>query len=218
MDSIVENIGLPVSGINLSYSNSGTVSAADADLLISLKENHHATADYMRKLSLILPEKFPGITFSFLPAGMVGQILNFGLPAPIDLQVVGLNVEANRQYAALMLNKVKLIPGVVDAHIHQASNYPQLNIDVDRSLAKELGLTQFDVASNMLISLSGSFQTTPTFWLDTKNGVSYPIVTQTPQYRIDSIQDSEKYSLTTSVEVRETVANFRRIIYPKSHV
>ncbi len=197
LDSIVENIGLPVSGINLSYSNSGTVSAADADLLISLKENHHATADYTRKLRLILPEKFPGMTFSFLPAGMVDQILNFGLPAPIDLQVVGLNVEANRQYAALMLNKVKLIPGVVDAHIQQAANYPQLNIDVDRSFAKELGLTQLDVASNMLISLSGSFQTTPTFWLDTKSGVSYPIVAQTPQYRIDSIQDLKNIPITS---------------------
>ena len=196
LDSIVENIGLPVSGINLSYSNSGTTSAADGDILISLKENHHATADYIRRLRLVLPEKFPGVTFSFLPAGMVGQILNFGLPAPIDLQVVGLKAESNRQYAALVLNKVKLIPGVVDAHIYQAYNYPQLNIDVDRSLAKELGFTQFDVASNMLISLSGSFQTTPTFWLDTKNGVSYPIVTQTPQYRLDSIQDLKNIPLT----------------------
>ncbi len=197
LDTIVENVGLPVSGINLSYSNSGTVGPSNADILISLQEKHHATADYVRKLRIMLPEKFPGVSFSFLPADMVGQILNFGLPAPIDLQVVGFKTELNRQYAALLLDKVKHIPGVVDAHIHQSYNYPQLNIDVDRSLAKELGLTQFDVASNMLISLSGSFQTSPTFWLDTKNGVSYPIVVQTPQYRLDSVQALKNIPLTS---------------------
>ncbi len=197
LNTIVDNIGLPVSGINLSYSNSGTVASSNADILISLQQSHHSTEDYVRKLRLILPKKFPGVTFAFLPADMVGQILNFGLPAPIDLQVVGLKAESNRQYAASLLDKIKLIPGIVDAHIHQAYNYPQLNIDVDRSLAKELGLTQFDVASNMLISLSGSFQTTPTFWLDTKNGVSYPIVTQTPQYRLDSLQALQNIPLTS---------------------
>ncbi len=197
LSTIVDNIGLPVSGINLSYSNSSPVGPSDADILISLSEKHHATADYVRQLRLILPKKFPGVTFAFLPADMVGQILNFGLPAPIDLQIVGLKAEPNRRYAAMLLDKIRHIPGIVDAHIHQAFNYPQLDINVNRSLAKELGLTQFDVASNMLISLSGSFQTSPTFWLDTETGVSYPIVTQTPQYRIDSLQALQNIPLTS---------------------
>lgn len=196
-NSIVNNIGLPVSGINLSYSNSGVVGPADADILISLQKNHHATAGYIRQLRIILSQKFPSVSFAFLPANMVGQILNFGLPAPIDLQVVGLKAERNRQYAALLLNEIKHVPGIVDARIHQAYNYPQLNIDVNRSFAKDLGFTQFDVAANMLISLSGSFQTSPTFWLDTRTGVSYPIVTQTPQYRLDSLQALQNIPLTT---------------------
>jgi len=187
LETIVDNMGLPVSGINLSYSNSGTIGPADADILISLTDHHHPIANYIRDLRKILPAKLPGINFSFLPADMVGQILNFGLPAPIDLQVVGLKIDENYTYAKKLLGQVKQIPGIVDAHIHQAFNYPQLNVDVNRSLAQELGLTQFDVATNLLISLSGSFQTSPTFWLDTKNGVSYSIVTQVPQYKMDSL-------------------------------
>ncbi len=197
IDSMVDNIGLPVSGINLSYSNSAPVGPADADILISLKTSHHATADYVRELRKVLPRTLPGITFAFLPADMVSQILNFGLPAPIDLQVTGLKAELNRHYAATLLERVKHIPGIVDANIHQAYNYPQLNVTVDRTLAKELGLTQFDVATNMLISLSGSFQTSPTFWLDTKNGVSYPIVTQTPQYKLDTLQALQNTPMTS---------------------
>jgi len=196
LDSVVENIGVPVSGINLSYSNSGTIGPSDADILIALKPRHHPTADYVRKLRELLPQQFPEVIFAFLPADMVGQILNFGLPAPIDLQVIGLKPELNRRYAAELLDKVKHVPGVVDAHIHQANNYPQLNLQVDRSFAKELGLTQLDVANNMLIALSGSFQTTPNFWLDTQNGVSYPIVTQAPQYRLDSLQALKNLPLT----------------------
>ena len=196
LDSMVDNIGLPVSGINLSYSNSDPVGPADADILISLKPDHHATGDYVRQLRNILPQKFPGVTFSFLPADMVSQILNFGLPAPINLQIVGLHAEINRPYAAMLLERVKQIPGIVDAHIHQAYNYPQLNVNVDRTLANEFGLTQFNIASNMLIALSGSFQTSPTFWLNTKNGVSYPIVTQTPQYKLDSMQALQNIPVT----------------------
>ncbi len=127
---------------------------------------------------------------------MVSQILNFGLPAPINLQIVGLHAEINRPYAAMLLERVKQIPGIVDAHIHQAYNYPQLNVNVDRTLANEFGLTQFNIASNMLIALSGSFQTSPTFWLNTKNGVSYPIVTQTPQYKLDSMQALQNIPVT----------------------
>jgi CzcA family heavy metal efflux pump len=197
IDSMVDNIGLPVSGINLSYSNSAPVGPADADILISLKSGHHATGDYVRTLRKQLPQHLPGVTFAFLPADMVGQILNFGLPAPIDLQVVGLKAEPNRHYAATLLEQVKHIPGIVDANIHQAYNYPQLNVNVDRTFAKELGLTQFTIATNILITLSGSFQTSPTFWLDPKNGVSYPIVTQTPQYKLDSLQALQNIPMTS---------------------
>lgn len=197
LDSIVDNIGLPTSGINLSYSNSAPIGPASADILISLKSNHRSTPDYVRTLRRELPLHFPGVTFSFLPADMVGQILNFGLPAPIDLQVTGLNIELNRAYTNDLLERVKHIAGIADAHIYQAFNYPQLNVNVNRSLAQELGLTQFVVASNMLISLSGSFQTAPTFWLNVQNGVSYPIVTQTPQYRLTSLQDLENIPITS---------------------
>ncbi|MFI4955159.1 MAG: efflux RND transporter permease subunit, partial [Gammaproteobacteria bacterium] len=188
IDSIVDNIGLPFSGINLSYSNSATLGPEDADIFVSLTASHRSTADYVRMLREILPKEFPGISFSFLPADIVTQILNFGLPAPIDVQVIGLKLEENRKYAAMLLERIRHVPGIVDAHIQQSYNYPQLNVDVDRSFAKELGLTQFDVGSNMLISLSGSFQTTPTFWLNYDNGVSYPLVTQTPQYRLTNLE------------------------------
>ena len=128
VDNIVDNIGLPTSGINLSYSNSSPVGPASADIYISLKSSHHPTANYIRTLRKELPLAFPGMTFSFLPADMVGQILNFGLPSPIDLQVVGLNATSNRVYANYLLERVKHVPGIVDAHIHQAFNYPQLNV------------------------------------------------------------------------------------------
>lgn len=213
LGTIVNNIGLPISGINLSYSNSYPVGPADADVLISLKPDHKPTADYVRELRKILPQKFPGITFAFLPADMVGQILNFGLPAPINIQVIGFDQEANRNHAIMLLRQIKHIPGIVDAHIHQSFNYPQLNVNVDRSLAKELGLTQADIAANLLISLSGSFQTTPTFWLNTTNGVSYSIVTQTPQYRLESLQDLQNIPLTSmgrKLQILGAVATINR--------
>lgn len=197
LESIVDNIGLPNSGINLSYSNSAPVGPADADILITLKEKHQPSADYMRALRNILPEHFPEVSFAFLTADVVGQILNFGLPSPINIQVAGFKLAENRQYAQMILDKIKSIPGIVDARIKQAYNYPQLNINVDRSLAKELGYTQYDIGSNLLISLSGSFQTSPTFWLDPKLGVSYPIVTQTPQYAMDSLQTLRNIPITS---------------------
>lgn len=189
LDTIVDNIGLPISGINLSYSNSATIGPEDADILISLKEKHRASAYYIQRLRTLLTSQFPSTSFAFLPADIVNQIINFGLPSPIDVQVVGFKKEENRNYANLLLSKLKKIPGLTDLRIKQANNYPQLEIEVDRSLAKELGYTQFDIASDLLISLSGSFQTNPTFWLDTKNGVSYPIVTQAPQYLMTSFED-----------------------------
>jgi CzcA family heavy metal efflux pump len=197
IDSIVNNVGLPVSGINLSYTNSAPLGPQDADILVGLTEKHHPTADYVRLLREELPKELPGITFSFLPADIVSQILNFGLPAPINLQVTGLKAEANRHYAISLLEKIKQIPGIVDAHIQQAFDYPQLNVNVNRSFAEELGLTQFDVGANMLISLSGSFQTTPTFWLNVGNGVSYNLVAQTPQYWMTSLQQLENIPMTT---------------------
>lgn len=213
LDSMADNIGLPISGINLSYTNSAPVGPADADILVSLKPGHRPTADYVRELRILLPKEMPGITFSFLPADMVGQILNFGLPAPINVQVVGQHIKENREYAAKLLALMKHIPGVVDAHIHQAFNYPELNVDVDRSFARELGLTQANIANNLLITLSGSFQTTPTFYLDPKNGVQYPIVTQAPQYKMDSMETLRNIPMTSigrSLQILGALSTIRR--------
>lgn len=188
LESIVDNIGLPVSGINLSYSNSATVGPEDADILISLSEKHRPSADYVRQLRTVLNNEFPSVSFAFLPADIVNQIINFGLPSPINIQIIGLKKDENMRYAGELIKKLKRIPGLADVRTRQANNYPVLFVDVDRSLAQEIGFTQRDVASDLLIALSGSFQTSPTFWLDPKNGVSYPIVTQAPQYVMDSLQ------------------------------
>jgi multidrug efflux pump subunit AcrB len=196
--SIIDNIGLPYSGINLSYSNSAPVGPGDADILVALSKDHHPTADYEHDIRLKLNEEFPGVTFYFLPADIVSQILNFGLPAPIDVQVVGSNLQANRQFADNLLNQLKFVPGIVDLRIQQTFDQPRLHIDVDRTKAQQIGFTARDVAQNVLISLSGSFQTSPTYWLDTKTGVSYSIAAQTPQYRVDSLQDLENIPVTGS--------------------
>ncbi len=195
VQNMVDNIGLPNSGINLSYSNSAPTGTSDADILISLNTGHQPTSDYVRQLRAELPGAFPGVDFAFLPADIVSQILNFGLPAPIDVQVVGFS-PANRQYAYEMLARIKQIPGIADLRIQQAVDLPELDINVDRSRAEELGLTQRDVANNMLVSLSGSFQTAPTFWLSPQNGVSYSIVTQTPQYKLDTLQALKNMPVT----------------------
>lgn len=189
LDSIVDNIGLPISGINLSYSNSATNGPEDADILISLKKGHRPSRDYIHQLRSILREHFPEVTFAFLPADIVNQIINFGLPSPINIQVIGLKKKENADYANMLMRELKRIPGLTDVRIRQANNYPEFFVDVDRSLAKELGFTQFNVATDLLITLSGSFQTTPTFWLDPNSGVSYPIVTQAPQYIMTSLND-----------------------------
>jgi CzcA family heavy metal efflux pump len=194
--SVIDNIGLPYSGINLSYSNSAPVGPGDADILVALTKDHRPTAEYEHDIRLKLNEEFPGVTFYFLPADIVSQILNFGLPAPIDVQVVGSNLQANRQFADNLLNQLKFIPGIVDLRIQQTFDQPRLHIDVDRTKAQQIGFTAHDVAQNVLISLSGSFQTSPTYWLDTKTGVSYSIAAQTPQYRVDSLQDLENIPIT----------------------
>lgn len=196
VSSVVDNIGLPYSGINLSYSNSAPIGPEDADILVSLSAKHRATERYVHDLRLKLARDFPGVTFYFLPADIVSQTLNFGLPAPIDVQVVGRNLEANRQFADKLMERVKYIPGTADLRIQQAFNQPKLHIQVDRTKAAQIGFTQREVASNLLVSLSGSFQTSPTFWLDAKTGVSYSVATQTPQYRIASLQDLQNIPMT----------------------
>jgi multidrug efflux pump subunit AcrB len=186
--SVVDNVGMPSSGINLTYSNSGTIGTGDADILIALADGHAPTDDYVRELRRRLPEEFPGTTFSFLPADIVSQILNFGVPAPIDVQVVGSSPE-NRELANRLLQELRAIPGLVDLRIQQQFNQPELRVVTDRSRAEQLGFTQRDIASNLLITLSGSLQTSPTFWLNPQTGSQYGIVTQTPQRQLTSIQD-----------------------------
>jgi multidrug efflux pump subunit AcrB len=195
--SVVTNIGLPISGINVAYSNTGTIGPSDADILVSLHENHAPTAAYVKQLRTLLPQTFPGTTFAFLPADIVAQILNFGLPAPIDLQVIGTKQEANYAYAASLLNRIRTVPGIADVRIQQTYSYPQINVAVDRTLADEVGLSQRDVADSLLVTLSGSGQVKPNFWLNTKNGVSYPIVAQTPQYRINTMSDLANVPITS---------------------
>jgi multidrug efflux pump subunit AcrB len=196
LDSIIDNIGLPYSSINLSYSSSAPIGPADADILVSLAPKHESTEKYIHDLRFKLAQAFPGVTFSFLPADMVSQILNFGLPSPIDVQVVGNNQQANREFAGGLLRRLRYVPGVADLRIQQPFDQPYLHVNVDRTKAQQVGFTQRDVATNLLISLSGSFQTSPTYWLDPKNGVSYSIATQTPQYRVNSLQDLENVPLT----------------------
>ena len=196
LDNIVDNIGLPFSGINMAYQSTGTIGPEDGDALISLKEGHGPTAGYVKALRTALPQKFPGTTFSFLPADIVSQILNFGLPAPIDVQVIGRNQTANYAYATDLLKRIRQVPGIADLRIQQVFNYPQINVDVDRTLAAEVGLTQRDVANSLLVTLSGSGQVQPNFWLNSENGVSYPIVAQMPQYRVNSISDLSNIPVT----------------------
>jgi multidrug efflux pump subunit AcrB len=196
LDGVVENIGLSVSGINMAYNNSGTIGVGDADILVSLKPNHAPTADYEKTMREQLPRLFPGTSFAFLPADMVSQILNFGVPAPIDVQVTGNDLQADRIYADQLLARIRKIAGVADARIQQAFRQPTLNVDFNRSLAGLVGLSQKDAANAVLTTLSGSAQTSPTYWLDPKTGVSYPVSVQTPQRDIASLGGLENLPLT----------------------
>jgi CzcA family heavy metal efflux pump len=189
LGTILDNIGLPYSNLNLSYTTSAPIGPADADIQVELTRDHKPTKQYIRALRRNLGRDFPGVTFYDLPVDIVTQILNFGLPAPIDVKIVGRNADANRAFAENLLNRMKFIPGMVDLRIQQPFNYPKLHLDVDRTRAGEVGYTQRDVAQNLLIALSGSFQTAPAFWLDPRTGVSYSISTQTPQYQVGSLQD-----------------------------
>src|SRR5229473_1528854 len=196
ISNIIDNIGLPYSGINTSYNNTGTVGTQDADILATFAVNNHQTAKYVHDLRISLAKEFPGVTFSFLPSDMVSQILNFGLPAPIDIQVVGNNLQGNQAFANALLNQVKYVSGIADARIQQPFDEPYMHLWMDRTKAQEIGYNGTTVAQNVLISLGGSFQTSPTYWLDPKNRVSYQISTQTPQYRVNTLQDLANMPIT----------------------
>jgi multidrug efflux pump subunit AcrB len=218
LSSIVDNIGLPYSGINTAYSTSAPIGPSDADIFIALKEKHHPSADYQRQLRRSLGQSFPSTTFAFLPADIVSQTLNFGLPSPIDVQIVGMNVAANHLYADDLLQRLRKIPGAVDLRIQQAADYPRLNVDVDRTKAQLLGLTQLNVASNMLISLAGSVQTQPSFWIDPVGGTQYSVVSQTPQYNLETQNQLAMTPLTNGTggpeQVLANVATFHRGVAP----
>jgi multidrug efflux pump subunit AcrB len=198
LGGIVDNIGLSVSGINMAYNNSGTIGVGDADILISLNPNHAATADYVKTMREQLPRQFPGTSFAFLPADIASQILNFGVPAPIDLQIMGNDLQANRTYANALLARIKQIPGIADARIQQAFQQPTLNVNVDRSLAELVGLSEKDASTAMQTTLSGSSQTSPTYWLNPKTGVSYPVSIQTPQRDLGTTNGLKNIPVTTS--------------------
>lgn len=196
--SIVDNIGLPVSGINRAYSNTGGIGPQDGDIMITLAKDHHPTADYVRRLREVLPNAFPGSTFSFLPADIISQILNFGAPAPIDVMVTGPDMAANEAYAHLLVGRMRAVAGIADVRLQQSSAYPELRFDVDRVSADRLGITENDVTRSLSINLAGSFQVAPSFWLNPRNGVSYPIVIQAPQYRTGSLPDLNNLPVTGS--------------------
>ncbi|MEM5389994.1 efflux RND transporter permease subunit [Paraburkholderia phymatum] len=196
--AVLDNIGVPVSGINLTYDSSDPIGPEDADIMVTLKPDHKPTAQYVAQLRNVLAASFPGVTFAFLPADIVSQILNFGLPAPIDVQIVGNKLAQNRVVVDKLLAQMRSVRGLVDARIQQPGDEPTIDVDVDRTKAMQAGLTQKDVAQNLLIALSGSSQTTPNFWLDPKNGVSYPLMAEVPQYDIHSLQTLANIPLTTN--------------------
>jgi multidrug efflux pump subunit AcrB len=205
LSTVVDNIGFPVSGINMTYNNSGTIGSQDGDIQIKLNEEHAPTADYVRQMREELPRRFPGITFSFLPADIISQILNFGTPAPIDLQIRGPNLAENYAYAQKLVRLLRHVPGLADVRIQQALDNPGFNVDVDRTRAQYVGVTARDVTNSMVVNLAGSGQVAPTYWLNPDNGVSYAIVMQTPQYQIDSLNALESLSITAPGSPAQTL-------------
>ncbi|MGE8490303.1 MAG: efflux RND transporter permease subunit, partial [Paraburkholderia nemoris] len=189
LGTILDNLGLPYSGINLSYSNAGTIGTLDGEIQVALNEDHKPTQIYMDKLRALLPQRFPGVEFFFQPADIVTQILNFGLPAAVDVQISGANQEGNFDVARKLLKQVRLIPGTVDTHIQQKLDEPAINLQMDRTRLQQLNLSANNVAQNVLISLSGSSQTSPGFWFNSRNGVEYSVAVQTPQYQVSSIDE-----------------------------
>jgi multidrug efflux pump subunit AcrB len=218
LDTVLDNIGLPYSGINLSYSNAGTIGTPDAEILVSLKKDHRPTAEYVKLLREELPRRFPSTQFFFQPADIVTQILNFGVPAPIDVQIAGADQLANYNVARELANRLRSIPGAVDVHVQQAYDNPTLHLDVDRTFAQSVGLSERDVAQNLLVSLSSSFQTAPTFWLNPQNGISYNVAVQTPQYRVDSVKALLDTPIRTPAspdpQILANLASFRHVNQP----
>ncbi|UZE50561.1 efflux RND transporter permease subunit [Rhodopseudomonas sp. P2A-2r] len=214
IDAMTDNIGMPVSGINLTYNNTGVIGSQDGDFQIKLKEHHKPTALYVQALREQLPRQFPGVSFAFLPADIVSQILNFGAPAPIDLQIRGNNLAGNYAYASKLLAQMRRIPGIADARIQQSPNNPGFNVDVDRTRAQYVGLTARDVTNSLVVNLAGSSQVAPTYFLNPDNGISYSIVMQTPQYRMDSLGALETLPITavnaSTTPILGGVANIRR--------
>jgi multidrug efflux pump subunit AcrB len=196
--SVVDNIGLPVSGINRAYTNTGGIGPMDGDIYIGLAAHHHPTATYVKALRARLPTLFPGSTFSFLPADIISQILNFGAPAPIDVQVAGPDRRADEAYALELERRLALIPGLADVRLQQSTHYPQFKVDIDRAQADRLGVTERDVTNTLVTTLAGSFQTAPAFWLSPRTGVSYPIVIQSPQQDVDTLSKLQSIPVTTS--------------------
>jgi multidrug efflux pump subunit AcrB len=203
--TMVDNIGFPVSGINMTYNNTGTIGTQDGEVQIKLVEGHRPTANYIRMMREILPAEFPGTTFSFLPADIISQILNFGAPAPIDLQIRGRKIDDNFAYAQELLRKLRHVPGLVDVRIQQSLGAPAFNVDVDRTRAQYVGITERDVTNSMVVNLAGSSQVAPTFWLNPENGVSYSIVMQTPQYQIDSLTALKDLPITAAGAASQTL-------------
>src|SRR4029077_20709637 len=212
--TLVDNIGMPVSGINTTYNNTGTIGPQDGDIQIKLTEDHAPTADYVRELRRQLPEMFPGFTFSFLPADIISQILNFGAPSPIDVPVRTSDLAAGFYQANKLLARIRKVPGVVDARLQQSRGAPVFAVDIDRTRAQTVGLTTRDVTNSLVVNLAGSGQIAPTYWLNPANGVTYNIVMQTPQYRLDSLASLSNLPImapaATSLQVLGGIADVRR--------
>jgi multidrug efflux pump subunit AcrB len=212
--TVVDNIGLPPSYINLIYNNTGVIGSQDGDIQIALNPQHAPTADYVKTLREQLPVAFPDTVFSFPPADIISQILNFGSPAPIDIQVRGNNLSANFDYANVLLKEIRRIPGVADARIQQSAKSPVFEVNLDRTQAQDMGITARDVTNNMVVNLAGSSQVSPTFWLNPANGISYPVVMQTPQYNLDSLNDLANVPISpanaNAQQVLGSVASFNR--------
>jgi multidrug efflux pump subunit AcrB len=198
IETLADNIGMPISGINMTYNNTGVIGPQDGDVQIKLKDGHRPTDEYVRQLREELPRAFPGVTFAFLPADIVSQILNFGAPAPIDLQVRGNDLTANFAYANELLRRIRKIPGIADARIQQSPNGPGFNVDVDRTRAQYVGVTERDVTNSMVINLAGSSQVAPIYYLNPENGVTYSVVMQTPEYKMNSLGSLETLPISTT--------------------
>jgi multidrug efflux pump subunit AcrB len=217
---MLDNIGIPASSINLTYSDNGLVGTGDADILVSLKPEHHPTGDYLKRLRHKLPQDFPGITFYFLPADIVSQSINFGLPAPLDVQVVGRDQTRNREIAARLADKIRQVPGAVDVRVQQPGDLPKLDFTIDRTKASEMGLAERDVANSVLLSLSGSGQVQPIYWMNPANGIQYLVNIRVPEHRMDSLSALNSIPINASVpgkgdvQLLANLAEFHRTAGP----